>query len=154
MTRKVAVQCVRSKLAWQKVFRHLISLQKKTKCSVCSQTGWLISPCWFRFSSRFPFWILELGFPLLWSHYLFIGHNKYFIFSFTMRIDIPSKKRCHFTPVVLYLSTMTFFSVFKLAAGMSFCCPLFIITWQSVQPFARVRIFRFQAVKVNGKLLG
>ena len=29
VTRKVAVQCVRSKLAWQKVFRQLISLQKK-----------------------------------------------------------------------------------------------------------------------------
>ena len=29
VTRKVVVQCVRSKLAWQKVFRQLISLQKK-----------------------------------------------------------------------------------------------------------------------------
>ena len=77
---------------WQKVFRQLISLLKK-QCNVCSQNGWLTSPCWFRSSSRFSFWILELGFSLLWSHYLFIGPNNYFIFSFIMRMDLPSKKK-------------------------------------------------------------
>ena len=71
-----------------------------------------------------------------------------------MRIDLPSEKKMSFYasgPLPLYDDL---FLCLQTGRWDEFLLPLFIITWQSVQPFARVRIFRFQAVKVNGKLLG
>ena len=149
MTRKVAVQCVRSKLAWQKVFRQLISLQKKQSVTFVHK---LVDSSHLAVISFF----LEVSLLNTWTRLsstlvtlpLYTPTINILFFLLLWESIYPRKKRCHFTLVVLYLSTMTFFSVFKLAAGMSFCCPLFIITWQSVQPFARLR------VKVNGKLLG